>query len=557
MPGTDNFDVVVIGAGVCGSVAAWKLAKAGAKVLILEAGEGEVDRLTLVGRYAAATIKSPGSPYLGRDGDKFAPSPESDPHYFLTDPAAHDHFKSTYLRRAGGTTWHFLGNTPRHVPNDLRLATKYGRGVDWPLCYDDLEGDYCDAEELMGVSGNHAEWNGLFGGQRSRPFPMTEIWPSYGDRIIKPKLDGARVGGIDEPVLVRSTPQARNSRPYQGRPACAGNSSCVPICPIQAKYDATVHLREAVRAGAELRTGSIAVNLQPAADRTLIESVTYRTWDGTDHEVRSRVVVLAAHAIEGPKLLLLSDGRRGVANSSGKVGRFLMDHLQGSAAVLLPFPVYPYRGPPTTSGIDAFRDGAFRRSHAAFRMSLGNDGFGRSIKAPGDLIADHIVNDQLIGRQLADKIRADAVRQFRLSSSTEVLPNEANRVTLGDQNDALGIPRPRVEFTVDDYTRKAFGVVIGIFRQLLGRVSDDTVFVQADEYTGAGHIMGTTRMGRDPKASVVDPDCRSHDHPNLYIFSSSVFPTAGTANPTLTAVALTLRGLRGALAALGSGGFVR
>jgi glucose dehydrogenase len=177
-------------------------------------------------------------------------------------------------------------------------------------------------------------------------------------------------------------------------------------------------------------------------------------------------------------------------------------------------------------------------------MSLGNDGFGRSIKGPSNLITEHVGTDRLFGQKLFSKLQDEAVRQFRISSSAEVLPNEASAVTLSPNVDELGVPKPHVTFTVENYTRDAFAVIGDIFGQLLGHLSSDTILHQAEEYTGAGHIMGTTRMGADPKTSVVDAHCRSHDQANLFIFSSSVFPTGGTANPTLTAVALTLRGLR-------------
>jgi len=99
------------------------------------------------------------------------------------------------------------------------------------------------------------------------------------------------------------------------------------------------------------------------------------------------MVVLAAHAIESAKILLFSDpsGNR-IANSSDQVGRNLMDHPQGAGGCLMPEPVYPFRGPPTTSGIDDFRDGPFRRNHAGFRMSLGNDGWGGRIESPARTI---------------------------------------------------------------------------------------------------------------------------------------------------------------------------
>ena len=143
-----------------------------------------------------------------------------------------------------------LGNMPRHLPSDFQLASKYGVGVDWPISYTDIEPWYCKAEAALGVSGDHDELDGLYGARRSAPFPMTRIWPSFGDLYVARGLSGLTIDGMEMKVLC--TPQARNSRPYQGRPACAGNSSCVPICPIGAKYDGSVHVNMAREQGAVL-----------------------------------------------------------------------------------------------------------------------------------------------------------------------------------------------------------------------------------------------------------------------------------------------------------------
>lgn len=546
-PTGKNYDAVVIGAGVAGAMIAWKLAEKGLRVVMLEAGEGDGDRerLELVGNYARAIRKSPASPYYGSVDDTKAPFPDGEDDYYVQDGATK--FKSTYLRRAGGSTWHFLGNVPRFVPGDFRLRSLYDVGIDWPIGYDDLEDWYGKAESEMGVSGDHAEWDGLFGAHRSKGFPMSKVWQSYSDEIVKVAIEGSTFEGVDLRVL--STPQARNSQPYQDRPACAGNSSCVPICPIGAKYDGSVHVRLARKAGVEIQSRTIVRRLEVAPGGR-IRAVHFVRWDGSTGTVSGRVVVLAAHAVESPKLLLMSVGQyapeKGVANSSDQVGRNLMDHLQGQGGAILPQPVYPFRGPPTTSGIDAFRDGKFRNSRAAFRMSLGNDAWGR-LASPRDVLLKDLLelkNEPLFGEDLRRRFADRITRQFRISYSTEMLPCPENRVTLSDQEDksGFGIPRPKLAMKLDHYNLAAFDyaqrVMAHIF-ELLG--ATETKFPEGGTYSGAGHIMGTCRMGDDPRNSVVNRDCRSHDHPNLFIAGASVFPTSGTANPTLTVAALALR----------------
>jgi choline dehydrogenase-like flavoprotein len=542
MPATETYDAIIVGAGICGAVTAWKLALSGARVLLLEAGETGPERVELVGSYARAANKTPGSPYLGRDGDKFAPGPETRADYYR--PSDSKMFRSTYLRRAGGSTWHFLGNVPRFLPSDFRLKSTYGVGCNWPLSYDDIEPDYCEAERLMGVSGDHDQWNGLFGAHRSEPYPMTKIWESYSDRRVTPAIESLEADG--RPIRVMSTPQARNSQFYDGRPPCAGNSICVPICPIQAKYDGTVHLKKAIAAGVEFRNQAVVTRLELADDGRTIAAVRYSNWDGAERREIARLIVVAAHSIETAKLLLFSSEREsGIANSSGQVGRNLMDHPQGAGGCLSPQPLFPFRGPPTTSGIDMFRDGPFRKERAAFRMSLGNDGLGR-IETPAATVECLMETDRLFGTALRERARDHLTRQFRISYSTELLPDPENRVTLSGDLDALGVPMPRIQFSVPDYNHLAFEAARNVIGRIFAAIGGtQIVFAPAgNDWTGAGHVMGTCRMGDDPSSSVVDSSGRSHDHPNLFLVGSSVFPTAGTANPTLTALALTLRTCR-------------
>jgi glucose dehydrogenase len=547
-PSEPTYDAVVIGSGVCGALVAWQLALSGRSVLILEAGMATPDRSVLVGNLAASPGRALGATYSDPNNNVFAPTQDTSPDYYVF--ATPLHYKSTYARRVGGSTWHFLGNMPRFLPADFKLRTKYGVGADWPLTYDDLETHYSDAEHAIGVSGDHDLWNHKRWGPRSRPFPMSKIWESYSDRVLKSRLgDGFTIDNAE--VRLMSTPQARNSRPFDGRPACAGNSSCVPLCPIQAKYDATVHVKKAKAAGAHLRDRSVVSRIEVDSTNTTIRRVHYHSWDQTEHTVRGRIVVLAAHAIESSRILLFS----GLANSSDQVGRNLMDHLQGTVVAFAPEPIYPFRGPPTTSGVDAFRDGPFRRDHGAFRLSLGNDGWGRA-EGVDQGLANLIDQERLHGEALRERVVSHFQSLVRFSYSTEMLPKPDNRIELDDggATDAFGIPRPKFSFSIDDYSRNAFTKAQDVCKKIftaLGATGaeykpppQEPGVPDSDLYASAGHISGTCRMGDDPKTSVVDKDCRSHDHRNLFIVGSSVFPTEGTANPTLTAAAVSMRSVR-------------
>jgi glucose dehydrogenase len=132
----------------------------------------------------------------------------------------------------------------------------------------------------------------------------------------------------------------------------------------------------------------------------------------------------------------------------------------------------------------------------------------------------------------------------RIGYSTEMLPNKDNRVTLSDEKDAFDLVRPKITLKVDDYSKKALAYGYSVAKRLFDHIKGDEEvdpIAPTLEYNGAGHIMGTCKMGSNPYSSVVDGQGRSHEHRNLYVVGSSVFTTGGTSNPTLTVAALALR----------------
>jgi choline dehydrogenase-like flavoprotein len=539
MSAFDAGDVLVIGSGVAGANLAARLAQKGIAVTILEAGR-RVDREQAVEKYAASDTKSLLSPYADAANDSFAPSPSS-----YDDAGGPDHFKSTYLRRVGGSTWHWQGHTPRLIPADFRMFSQYGVAADWPIDYDVLEPYYIEAESELGVAGDHAEWNGVHGAYRSGDFPMPRVWPSYADLQVAERLGDYDIDG--RRVLVRTIPQARNSRRYQGRPPCAGNSTCIPLCPIGAKYDATVHVALAIRSGVQLLERTVATRLLISSDRSRIEGVEAIRWGEAGPITRTftaRRYVIAAHAIETARLLLVSslgDDENGRRKGRRQIGRNLMDHPTGQVVGLAPERWFPFRGPPATSGIDEWRDGDERARSAAWKLSLGNDGYGRF------RTIDSIVKDWLdhgaIGHALRARIDNEGSRLYRISWATEQLPNDENRLELSSATDALGIPQAKIVYSVDDYSRGAFATIRTAISKIFARigVTHSEMASNPRDFGGSGHILGTCRMGKDGDVSVVDDTGRVHGIDCLFVVGSSVFPTVGTANPTLTITALALR----------------
>lgn len=550
----NEYDVIIIGTGVAGALVAWKLAQANHSVLLLDAGEERLqktDREAFVKLFAEASQKgkTPSQPYVDAGNQKFAHSPDT-VDFNLAKPgdnlyyrqAGPEPFKSQYQRLVGGSTWAWRGNCPRFIPHDFKLKTLYGQGVDWPISYDDLEPWCCDAEDALGVSGNHKEWDNLLGARRSRKFPLKEIAQCYGDRQLRKRLGKIRFDGYELKIL--SLPQARNSAAYDGRPACHGNSNCIPICPIQAKYDATVHVKKAIRLGARLVSQAVVTDLKLDPSGAVSE-VSYKTWDGQQQPpVKGKIVVLASHAIETVKILLMSNGGQGIANASDQVGRNLMDHPGGEGAAIMPFQVFPFRGPQSTSCIEALRDHKFRDQFCGFRMTIGNDGWGRG-QHPYDTLKK-LTDRNLFGEELRRELNHIVTRQLRIAYTTEQLPDPNNRVTLSADKDDLGIPKPAIAYKVDDYTRKGMDYAQRAIKRIftaVGAPEEAWEFsdLKASFFSGSAHIMGTCRMGSDPKTSVVNPDCQSHDVKNLFIVGSTVFPTGGNTNPTVTLAALALR----------------
>jgi choline dehydrogenase-like flavoprotein len=600
-----NPDVLIVGSGIAGALIAWQLGRAGKKVLILEAGEAlPADINGYMNTFLMATAKVPESPYppalLGANGltdpgtvnagrptvlslgakDKFGDWQDPKQAYLIQKGPLP--FGSTYERINGGTVRHWLGTSLRFVPSDFEMKSRFNRFVDWPIKYRHLERWYGDAEKDIGVAADVADQNYL-NINFSSNYPMPKIPLSLVDMEVAKAMPNLKVAGVGLDSLkwkVSSTPAARNSQPYQARRVCAGNTNCIPICPIQAKYDPSVTLAEALRTGnvdVSYKTVASKVNVDGNGRVSGIDFIRYDQDNGDAVErgrLTAKLYILAGNGIETPRLLLMSKSEQtphGVANrrdDKGSVGKYLMDHPLYLAWALAPEPVWGYRGPLSTAGIEVCRDGGFRRDRGAFRIEIGNEGWNFPIVDPDTTTVDFVNglnggrlnkdSKPLFGKALTAALNDKLSRQFRLGFLVEQSPDDTNTVTLSDQfTDHLGLPRPQITYDLSEYTKRglaaAKATATAIFQSMHAeeftkpKADDPSTFEWPPgqktriQYFGAGHIVGTHRMGENGENSVVNSFQRSHDHENLYLVGSGSFPTVATANPTLTLAALCLR----------------
>ncbi|MGH7710174.1 MAG: FAD-dependent oxidoreductase, partial [Gemmatimonadaceae bacterium] len=282
-------DLCVIGSGIAGALIAHECALRGMRVLVLEAGP-RFDRALRADQERRFLVM----------GDDPWPSDAARDAFVNSSEFAYP-LNATRVRAVGGSTLHWTGMAIRMRESDFRTQSRFGRGVDWPIDYDALEPYYVRAERELGVSGEPS----ANGPRRSAPFPMPAFPDSFDDAFWR------RAATRLDIRLERSAFARNNLIAYDGRPACATYASC-HICPIGAQYSADWHIIKAER------TGQCTVLADTAGRRiemdagSQVRRVHATSRDGTQHEVLARAVVVAAHAVETARLMLLS----GVGNPS-------------------------------------------------------------------------------------------------------------------------------------------------------------------------------------------------------------------------------------------------
>jgi choline dehydrogenase-like flavoprotein len=586
------YDAVVVGSGVAGAIIAMQLSRAGKRVLVVEAGPAEDFTVggyaSYMQRFYRAAERDNQSPFpenpnagMPRSSalKKLAPG-ETDASTYLvqTGPFVTD---SVYTRVLGGTTMHWEAKTPRFLPEDFAMHREFSVGRDWPVDYDDLQPYYQMAEYEFGVSGDVEEQKAL--GLRFPPdyvYPMHKMPHSWLDQKVSEGLGGMRVelDGQDYELNVSSFPQGRNGipNPLYGKgegyspvgavsthqidagERCQGNTNCVPLCPVQAKYHAGKTLAKALQTGkVDVLVQAVASKINISPDNGRVTDIVvkhYQSPDSAQHEtftVRGGLFVLCANAIENARLMLAS----GLEGSSGLVGKNLMDHAYLLTWGLMPEVCGTMRGTIVTGGIVNLRGGSFRSRQAAFAMDIHNDGWGWATGSPMSDLVRLVDERNKFGKGLRRSLIEQISKQLLLATMVEVLPEPSNCVSVDPRyKDAMGNLRPVVTYRIPEYTMKGIAFARGLSRSIFQRLGvEDFTNYDPDDYgyavhegegytiRGGNHLAGTHIMGTSKRTSVVNPQQQCWDHENLYLVGGGSMPTIGTANITPTIAAMCFR----------------
>lgn len=536
-----TFDAIVIGSGAGGSTVARTLARAGQKVLILEAGPNYFPGLDQPGALRPPLFSSDELKLQIRS--LIAQDPVVEPRTFR---AAADAARALVgdvnglPHNVGGAAVHADMKYPRFRPADFQLGTRLGdipgaAFADWPVDYATLERFYVEIEHAVGVAGP-ADGDALadpFAPPKSKPYPMPPGLPMFANTLL---ADAARSLGY-HPFAY---PTAVASRPYRGRPACIDCGFCSGYgCPTHAKSSPAVTLlRDALLTNhVQLRDECPVMRLVPNATLTQIERVEYLDPTGALQSATADRYILAASAAESARLVLLSDPALG--NASGLVGRNLMFHFQTQVIGVLRQRVHGERGRSVTMGMSDFRGTPGDADHplgGIVEFATSSDLIGEaknyafSLGQAGAPLASLVAQSPLRAKLLAMIMQA------------EDAPQPTNTVDLDPEIvDVYGRPALRVTYTPHAWERAARDFYIPKLLAIQEAAGAQfSLVAPIDSPSQSRHVMGTLRMGTDPATSVCDRVGRFHGVGNLYCADGGLFPTSSGFNPTLTLQALAL-----------------
>jgi len=523
-------DFLIVGAGAAGGVVAKELATAGFRVVVLEQGpwlrerDFQHDELWSSQRHALTNDyrRQPNTRRL------------SEAERATLQPSI------SYGRGVGGGTVHFTGNYWRFHEMDFversRKGALPGTGFDdWPITYAELEPYYTKAEWELGISGQAgaSRWDP----PRSRPYPLPPL-PIKSIGVLAERA-ARKLGWTASP-----SPMAILSAPYQGRAACAQCGFCEGFgCEMQAKSSTLVTvIPAAVRTGrCEIRPESYVRRIE-VDRRGRATGAVYFDHGGRERMQRARAVVVCANGAETPRLLLMSASSlfpQGLANSSGRVGKYLMYNGGAFAGGLFEHEVNGYRGVHVSRVIHDFYEldpalGILGGGGIDTRFDFTPIGFATQGLPP---------DAPRWGSGFKQALRRNYTRTMFALAHTTSLPVETNSVSLDPEvKDTWGLPAVRITFQEHDNDLRLYRFFMDRNLELLAAAGAVKRWeFPLDTYYPAVHLLGTCRMGTDPSRSVVDRSHRTHDVPNLFLVDGSSFVTGGRGQPTCTIQALAYR----------------
>ncbi len=507
----EKVDAVIVGSGAAGSAMAAKLAVGGKKVVILEAGPDRSNQSLISSAIWARRLKWSGEPVI-EDGEN----------------------RVGYVFNAGygvgGSAMHHYAVWPRLHSEDFQARTRYDRARDWPISYDDLRPYYDQVQRESGIAGDAGQeiWR-----PPGEPYPMPPV-PLFAQGEIIAR--GFEKQGMNTAPL----PLAVTTSNYNGRAVCLWDGWCDAGCPIGALANPlTIDLPIATKHGALLQANSTVSRIVSDDTGEFVTGVEFIDASGKTTKLMADLVVLAAFTVQNPRLLLVSATDKhpsGLANSSGKVGSFVMSH---SAAL-----VYGLFDEKTDCYMGAFggqlvnQDGYRKDTHSdAGAFGSYQWMIAQAVK-PNDLLGIATTRPDLFGDDLHAFMKTAAHGFAGMTAVIEDLPVAENAVTLSDQTDRFGVPMARVTHTTHAESRALWQAALDEGQAVFKASGAKEVWTGPQ---AAMHIMGGTIMGEDAAASVCNSYGQTHDISNLVIAGAGLFPTSAGVNPTFTIHALAAR----------------
>jgi len=516
---SETVDVLIIGGGASGAAIAWSLAETRMRILCLEQGEWP----------NSDDFPSTGMDWESRQHSDYAISPNvrnNPADYPINDDASP--IKIANFNGVGGGTVLYAGHFPRLLPSDFRTKSLDGVGEDWPIDYQTLEPFYALNDRIMGISGLAGDPTYPPKDQVLPPVPMGKTGRLFGQAM---NDLGWHWWPSDTAILTEE---------YEGRAPCINLGQCLSGCAQGAKATADLaYWPDAVRQRIEVRTGCRVSRIETNEDG-MASGAFYFDRDGNEIFQAAEIVIVACNGIGTPRLLLNSASEKhpyGLANSSGLVGKNLMLHPYAKVWGEFDEALDGHRGPPVCLwSMEFYETEAIRGFKRGYSYQ-----FVRGL-APARTAVDGMTSGQIPwGKGHHEAFRRSFGHNAGLVSICEDLPDPANTVGLDPAlTDSNGIPAPKITYRIGENTQRMLDHSIARGTEILQAAGAKNITSQNPLPYAGWHLLGTARMGTDPKKSVVNEWGRSHDIRNLFIADGSVFVTSGGVNPTSSIQAISL-----------------